>query len=243
MKTPEVTVAMASKPEFDDDNGALGWGAHQGKPITFVRINDKSKTVSIICLEKGDQPSIDDSAQGNIFGLRIGSQEQQMITQLGTPPKVSINEDAIRKMASYPDLQIAFEISGQAITSVCVTDHAITYTKEYDEKAEAQAKLEKKQAEEKAAAEKAKRAEGQAELEASNARAQQLREAQEAQAREGIDQRLRAGSATPADLEEVKKMAARFCAKKNDDRYTATNGYFYNQCVESRIRDIQAGNL
>jgi hypothetical protein len=244
MKKVEVTVAMGSKADVDKDDGILVWRT-PGELLTFVELGDKTKTVSIICLRRYEGTNFN-AVQHDIFGLKVDSPEQQMIAQLGSSPKVSINANALSKTVSYPDLQVAFELSGQVITSICVTDHPLKYTKEYDEKAEAQAKLEKKQAEEKAAAEAVKQAERQAELEAANARAKKLREsqaAQEAAERAGFDQRLRSGKTTPADLDEVKNMAGRYCAKNDDDRNTATKGFFYNQCVENRIRNILAGNL
>jgi hypothetical protein len=262
----DVTVALG-KPTTEDDNGRrLTWQKDTKTVIVqFYDLSGLSKAqleqvlaakeidkryelyesfnpppkVSLICVIDSNNPIYSDE---ELFDLHLGSSEKDMIDKVGQETEISVSDDGLRKSVSYPDLQVAFELSERKITKLCVSTHAVKYIKEYDEKAEAQAKLEKKQAEETAAAEEAERLKRQAELEA-NARAKKLREAEEARANEGFDDRLRTGKTTPADLEEVKKMAGRFCAKKNDDRYTTTNGYFYNQCVESRVRDILAGNL
>lgn len=69
---------------------------------------------------------------GRVLGFKHYSLEKEIVDKLGPPSQLSINQDATRKILSYPKWNAAFETEKGKITEACVTSRSqIRYSVEY----------------------------------------------------------------------------------------------------------------
>jgi len=131
----EVRARMArdKQGERDDDKKfKMTWVYKQSEYsdehliIRFTGDEQNALRTSTICESGG---------YNRIFGLNTYYlYEESVIKKLGTPSHESISSDGLKKMISYEQWKVAFEIEKNHVISWCVTESGkMTYTNEYGE--------------------------------------------------------------------------------------------------------------
>lgn len=92
----------------------------------FIRFSDPN-----ISTEQVEAICSSDYSNG-VFGLSKYSSENDVIKKLGNPISQSVHKEGLRKMISYPELKVSFEIEKGDVISVCVSeDGTMKYLEEY----------------------------------------------------------------------------------------------------------------
>jgi len=131
MKRDKDNEAFNSNTKDDGEKFRMYWEYKKSDysdeylMIKFFGDEQNALRTSFICKRGG---------YSKIFGLGKYTSEETVIKKLGTPSHESISSDGLRKMISYEQWKVAFEIEKDNVISWCVTDSGrITYVNEYGE--------------------------------------------------------------------------------------------------------------
>lgn len=127
----EVTLALG-KPSGTNENDMFDshrryvYTDYSGTPeyiIKFSEVTNSIEYVESVCSRDYSK---------TIFGLGKYSSEFEVIKKLGAPVSQSIHKDGLKKMISYPEWKVSFEIEKNDVISTCVSeDGDIKYLEEY----------------------------------------------------------------------------------------------------------------
>ncbi len=136
MRPLDVTLLKGKASNFNEkiniqnDYSSLDWYyqyEYEDRPaieISFIGDTTENLEVSRVCgLPKNLIIS-------NVY-IADPLTETEIIREFGKPDNISIHKDGLSKWISYPERQIAFEISKSIANSVCLDESPISYLEEY----------------------------------------------------------------------------------------------------------------
>ncbi len=130
MTPVEVTLALGEPNNTNPNDVSDGHRRYlymeYGTLEYFIKFSDaasSSEHVQAVC--SGDY-------NNGVFGLSKYSSQKDVIKKLGNPISQSIHKDELRKMISYPEWKVSYEIEKGDVVSVCVSENGdMQYLEEY----------------------------------------------------------------------------------------------------------------
>lgn len=134
MSEIEVTLAKGKPNEFSESN--------ESKKLTKgLKYNGYTDSYTLVLLDGPTKNSYvvnticDNRGYGKVLGLGNYSSEKDIYEKLGKPSYISIYKDGTLKLITYPEWNVAFEISKGQVDEVCVTSRSeFRYNEEYSPK-------------------------------------------------------------------------------------------------------------
>ena len=69
----------------------------------------------------------------DVFDLGVYDREDEIVSKLGEPDKVSINQTGLRKAISYPQWNVVFVLEEGSVVQTCIDEDGFEYLYEYEE--------------------------------------------------------------------------------------------------------------
>jgi len=125
MKPVEVTLKLG-KPENESRSNETNHLSYTyfkyNNELEYYIVFDDNERVRRICTM---------DVYKNIMGLSVYDSEEKILSKLGQPSKTSVNNEGTRKVISFFEYNLAFEIERNRVRFVCVTTTEMSYTDEY----------------------------------------------------------------------------------------------------------------
>jgi hypothetical protein len=135
MSPVEVKLAKGSPTAEATETGdkqdrefKLGWvfssdGSDERTEVIFYGPTTESAKASIVCGRGG---------YSTVLGLGRFNSKKDVIEKLGQPTAESISKDALSKLMSFKPFNVAFELTKDQVTAVCVAESGrVGYIEEY----------------------------------------------------------------------------------------------------------------
>jgi len=127
----EVTLALG-KPNGTNENNMLDnhrrylYTDYSGTSKYIVKFSDATNSIEHV------ESVCSRDYSKTVFGLGKYSSEAEVTKKLGMPISQSIHKDGLKKMISYPEWKVSFEIEKGDVISACVSeDGDMQYLEEY----------------------------------------------------------------------------------------------------------------